>query len=299
MTAARWPALLLLAGCTAAPAAAPRCDLRQAADIPVTRERGFVSAPAMIENQAVTLLVDTGAEATMVTPSAVTNLHLGTDRRQRTVLNGTGGSIVSQNALLQSIGIGGLDLLDQSVTVGPLPVQGAALHASGLLGADTLNAFDVEIDLPNRRVRLFRASGCTGDYVPWSGPRTSAVVQLYGRGIVLLPATLDGHELRVLLDTGANHSVLSEAAAGRLGLDAAALAADPASSAMGVDGAVRTTRVHRFDVLRVAGLRTIGPVIVVSPLRIGITDMLLGADWLQHVRVWISYANRRITAQPA
>jgi predicted aspartyl protease len=305
MTLPRWLALLPLAGCAGSPQATPQaapqaCELRQVADIAVGRERGFISAPATIEGKPVTLLIDTGAEATMVTPSAVAELQLGADPRHRTVIQGAGGSIVTQNARLQSFGIGGMELLDQSVSVGPLPVsQGAALHASGLLGAETLGAFDVEIDLPHDRVRLFRAAGCSGsDYLPWSGPRTSALAQIYGRGLVLLPASLDGHDVRVLLDTGANRSVLGEAAADRMGLDAAALQGDPAGRAVGVDGAIRTSRQHRFDALRVAGLRTTGLVISVSPLRLGTVDLLLGDDWLSHVKVWISYANHRITVQP-
>ena len=292
-----WP-LLLLAAC-AGPRPPPVCEVKQVADIPLGAERGFLSADATIDDKPVTLLVDTGAEATMVTPAALARLHLGADPHRRTTLHGVGGAVVSQNALLQSFGLGGLVLLDQSAAVAPLPVtQGVALHASGLLGADWLSAFDVEIDLPQRRMRLYQVHDCSGDYVPWSGARVSSAVQLYGRGLVLLPATLDGSEVRALLDTGANRSALGEAAADQIGLTATALTRDPVSQSVGVDGAISATREHRFDTLRVAGLRTSGLVVSISPLRLGIADLLLGADWLAHVRVWISYANRRVTVQP-
>ncbi len=300
MTLHRWLALLLLSGCAGAPFGPQACTVRQAADIAVSEERGFVAAPALIEDKPVTLLIDTGAEATMVTPSAVTTLHLGEDRQRRTTIRGAGGVVVSQNALLPSLGIGGLDILDQSVAVAPLPVtSGAAMHASGLLGADWLRDFDVEFDLARGHVRLYRVHGCTGDYLPWAGPRVSLAVKFYGRGLPVLPATLDGHRLSVLLDSGANRSILRDRSAAELGLDNATLARDAVSQSVGVDGNLRTTRQHLFGELRVAGLRTAGLVIDVSPLRLAIADLLLGADWLRSVRVWISYANHRITVQPA
>ena len=295
-----WCLPLLLAACAQAPGAGPQaCVVTRVADIPVSNERGFISAPAIIEDKPATLLIDTGAETTMVTPSAITNLRLGPDRRRFSTINGAGGTIVSQNALLQSLGVGGMETLDQSAAVGPLPVtQGSAMRASGLLGADWLSGFDVEFDLPHRAVRLYSVHHCSGDYVPWAGRRVSSPVQLYGRGLVLLPATLDGHAVTALLDSGANRSVLGEAAAARAGLDPDMLARDPVSHSVGVDGTMLSVHEHRFAALRVAGLLSRGPMVSVGPLRLTIADLLLGSDWLRGVRVWISYAHRRVTVQP-
>ena len=244
-----------------------------------------------------TMVVDTGAERLRVTPAAMTALALSPDRHRRTTISGTGGTVTSQNAALQSFAIGGLEMLDQSAAVAPLPVlQGPSLHAAGLLGADWLSDFDVEIDLPHQRMARYRVANCGGDYVPWTGKTTSARLQVYGSGLPLVPVVLDGHALTALLDSGAASSTLGQAAAQQAGI-ALDLMQDRKGHSMGVDGSMRETSAHRFGELQIAGEHIANPLLVVGPLRLPMTDMLLGADWLRRNRVWISYGGRRVTIQ--
>ena len=294
--------LILLTGCTGGiEGLGPQaCILTKAADIPVTAERGFISAPATIDDKPVTMLIDSGAESSMVTPSAMQSLQLSQDLHRQTTIRGTGGVIHSQNALLQSIGIGGMEELDQSAAVGALPVsQGPAMHASGLLGADWLSDFDVEFDLPHHRIALYRVHGCSGDYVPWRGPKSTTNAQVWGRGLVLLSVSVDGHPVTALLDSGANRSTLGESAAEAAGIDAAAMAADRTGQNIGVDGAVRVSHQHRFALLKVGGAAYADPLIAIGPLHLAMADMLLGADWLRGNRVWVSYATRKVIFQPS
>ncbi len=295
-------AALLLAGCAAAPrASAPQaCDVHKAAEIPVDLGRGFLAAPALIERNPVVLLIDTGAESSQVTPAAMRRFNLHEDPRRTTEIHGLGGVVVSRNALLQSFGIGGMDQLGESLPVAQLPPGRDQLQdASGLLGADWLSDFDVELDLPHGRVALYRVHGCDQDYIPWEGPRTQVSAQLQGAGLVLLQAQVDGHPVVAMLDSGTNVSQMTEAAAARVGADEAALARDPASRSSGVDLARIASRGHRFGALQIGPLRYPDPVIYVSRLHLQSADMLLGADWLRKNRVWISYARRRVSIQPA
>lgn len=301
MKALRWLCVSLLAGCTAAPPPGPQaCDVSKAAEIPITFERGFVSAPAMIEQQPVRLLIDTGSEVSLVTPSAMAVLHLDPDMHKRTTIQATGGAITTQNALLPSLSVGGMEMLDQTAAVGPLPArQSEVVNASGLLGADWLSDFDVELDLPHRRIALYRVTGCSGDYVPWQGQKTSVFAQVYRHGLVILPAELDGHPIAAMLDSGASHSILTEAAATRIGIGPSALALDSSGTSIGIDGARLTTHRHRFGRLQIGDASYANPLISVSTLHHPVADMLLGADWLRRNRVWISYATRRVAIQPS
>ncbi len=273
--------------------------MTKAAEIPVTIDRGFITVAASINNKPVTMIVDTGAEGLLVTPSAMASLALSADRHRRTTIQGTGGSIATQNAALQSFGIGTMEMLDQSASVGPLPAEGPALHASGLIGTDWLSDFDVEFDLPHHRMALYRVHGCADGYIPWSGPSTSVRVQLYGRGLPLVPVKLDGQPLTALLDSGAVRSSIGRTAAEHMGLTQAKLAADPRARSSGVDGAQLESYLHRFGELQVAEAHETNPALLVSNLHVRIADMLLGADWLQHNRVWIAYGARKVTIQPA
>ncbi len=291
---------LLLAGCGIAPAAPEACRLAKLAEIPVTLADGFVSVAATIDGKPVTLLVDTGAESSLVTPSAMARLALPADPQRTSVIQGIGGTITTRNAALRSLAIGGMELLDQSAAVAPLPTpQGEPLQAAGLLGADWLSAFDVEFDLPHQRMALYRAAGCHGGDVPWQGPRASVGADVSPSGAVVLPMAVDGRPVAALLDSGSNLSTLGQAAAAHAGLDAAALAGDAASQSVGVDGAVNPTHYHQFAELRLGAIHYVAPVLSVSGLRWPGADMLLGTDWLRQNRVWVSYGARRVTVQPA
>jgi hypothetical protein len=54
-------------------------------------------------------------------------------------------------------------------------------------------------------------------------------------------------------------------------------------------------RLHRFSELRIGPDATRDPRIWVASVRVvPIVDMLLGVDWLQSRRVWLSYATRQV-----
>lgn len=295
----RWLPLLLLAGCTAtSPAPGPQaCTIEKSAEIPVSLERGFVSAPAEIEDKPVTLLIDTGSETSLVTPSAMAALRLQPDPHRRTTLEGTGGAITTQNALLPSFGIGGMEMLDQSTAVGRLPnPQSTAVNAYGLLGADWLRDFDVEFDLPHRRMALYRVQGCGNDDVSWSGQKVSIPAQIYRSGLIILSVELDGQPITAILDSGAATTLLSETAAARIGVGSSPL--DRSGASIGIDGTPLTMRQHRFAQLRIGTISYPAPLINISSVHLPMADMLLGADWLRGNRVWISYETHRITIQP-
>lgn len=275
------------------------CHMTKVATIPLVSEEGFIAAPVTIDDKARLMLVDTGAERTLVTPSTVSTLHLEEDAHRRSTLRGTGGSVATRNAKLQSFGLGGVVMLDQSYAVGQLPSRHiAGQRAAGLIGADWLSGFDVDLDLPHRQMTLYRVDGCDGDYLPWAGARSMVTTYRYGRGLVLVKLTLDGAPVTALLDSGANHSAVTENAAARAGAEGALLAHEPVSHGVGVDGAVVAMRVHRFDRLLVGKNETDGMRMAVGPVHMPQgSEMLLGLDWLRFHRVWIDYRDRRLFVQ--
>jgi hypothetical protein len=106
---------------------------------------------------------------------------------------------------------------------------------------------------------------------------------------------LDGVTLRALLDTGASSSLVAAPGMFRLGLQPAALSADPSEAVSGLGTRTVAMHRHRFGTLRVGGQTMEQPLIWVAPIRLNpIADMLLGADWLAGREVWISYATRQV-----
>ena len=292
-----------LGGCAASAShgGAGHCDVHALAHVRLAAERGYVSVPATIEDKPVTMLIDTGSDTTLVTPSAVQTLGLGRDPHASTTINGNDGHVTTRNALLQSFGIGGMEMLDQSYAVAPLPSLGlAGYQAAGLIGADWLSQFDVDLDVPGRRLTLYRVQGCGDDHVPWPGAHASLPVFRAGRDRVIVDATLDGARVHAMIDSGANQSLISRAAAVRAGVTAARMEHDARARTSGMGGGIDQTRVHRFATLDVGGVVWRDPALVVGALSASTgADMLLGLDWLRSHEVWIDYRDRRMFIRSA
>ncbi len=297
--------LLLLAGCATAPAGPQACVIEKVLDIPVNEEGGRITVPAVVDGQNVTLILATGAEASMVTPAAMRALQLHTDPQQRTTLTDIGGSMTTQNALLRSLKVGDVEMSDLSVTVGPLPSLPVAngfssaswQSAAGLLGADWLSGFDVELDLPHHRAALYRVHGCDGDYVPWLEPKSSVNAEIYGRGLVLLTVTVDGHLFKAKVDSATTTSFIGSTAVAATNLAGPELSRDPEGRATGTDLTPIKTRLHRFNTMQIGPLHYANPELTVADLHLRQSNLLLGLNWLRHNRVWISYAAQRVTIQ--
>jgi len=295
----RYPLLCLplLAACAGPPQAdAPQaCTVQRVAEVPVTLRDGFLTVPATIEDKPVTMLIDTGAERTMVTPGTVSALRLDRDRHRRTQIIGTGGSTISANAKVQSFGFGGYEVSDQSYAVGPL---GPDQSEGGLVGADWLSLFDVEIDVPQHRIALYQEQGCDGRYIPWHGPYTEIQhVRPQGRALIVLPVQVAGQPITAILDSGANTTQMTETAASRLGVDEAALARDPSGLTVGVDQTNVTMHQHRFSDMVVGADEFPHVLLSVGAVQVPGADMLLGADFLRTRRVWLSYATQQVFIQ--
>jgi predicted aspartyl protease len=297
---------LLLFACAAPPPAPPAgtpapqvtgpvCTPHKLAEVPVSMTNGFVNVVASIDDKSVSMLIDTGAETSVVTPYAVSALGLETDRSRSTRLMGTGGvNEIAYNALLSSMRLGTLEMPDQSVAVGPLPGPSNTSNF-GIIGADWLTNYDVELDLGHNRLAIYEAGTCNGAQIPWNGPRTAVIGQLYGR-LMILSITIDGHPVRALLDSGANFSTLNDTAATRIGVTSTE--GDRTSFNVGIDGGRQAAHLHRFAEMKIGGETIRNPPIIIAPVRIPAADMLLGTEWLRRNRVWISYATHRVTFQP-
>ena len=73
------------------------------------------------------------------------------------------------------------------------------------------------------------------------------------------------------------------------------VANDPSGQLHGVGSQLVDMRRHRFASLNVAGLTIAAPQVNVAPIQMRlVVDMLLGQDWLEGRRIWISYATQQL-----
>jgi hypothetical protein len=152
--------------------------------------------------------------------------------------------------------------------------------------------------MPGRRVTLRQASACTGP--AWAGEFDTIPVRVLPGGWVLLPLEVEGQTIQALLDTGASLSTLRESTALRLGMPPAVLATAPVGQVHGAGQDRLDVRPYRFGTMRVGQE-------VLRDVPVGITalppadpfDMVLGQDYIQTRRLWLSYATQRLYVQRA
>jgi predicted aspartyl protease len=292
---------LVLAGCATADHGAGNawagCSLVRLAVMPLETHGDLLFVRGTILGAPVFLLVDTGAERTLLTETAVDRLHLPRDYQHATRTYGIGSSTTSWDAQLpDGLSLGGTRFPVENVTVGRFDMMRfAGDMADGLLGADILLAFDIDLDVPNRRLTVYRARReCPGAAPPWKQPYFRLDGTATRRDRMLVPFELDGAAGQGVLDTGAQLSTISTRMAERAGLEEAGMAGDGTVMAHGAAPGQVAVRIHRFRELRVGPTVMQWPTLPVVPMSDGMGDALVGADFLQGRRIWLSFATNQV-----
>jgi len=308
MTLSRCLASLLLAlaamagdACGTTPVAPTGfCALKPIAEVPARFVQGHVLVPANIDSAPVQMVVDTGATTSMLTPESVARLRLPIDTNRASAIHGTGGTVITRNVLVRSLRVGNQDWLAGSIATGSLARQYQEdPPVVGVLGGDFLDRFDIELDVPQQRMVLWRVEHCQGDFIPWQGRHFPVRLTRYPPNQMVAQAHIDGHPVAALIDWGATESTISTATAAAVGVSPTMLLHDQMLATRGVDQKLLSARRHLF------GLVAIGPVLyrnfVVDVVDLHIPDvgMLLGADFVSTRHVWLSYAtNQMFVGQP-
>ena len=232
---------------------------------------------------------------------AVRRLGLERDSWVASAVRGIAGIEERPNALPRSLRLGRAALRrrtlaeDNSVTVGPLPVREiAGRPVAGLLGRDFLSPFDLDLDLPHHRLTLYDVHDCDTGFLPWMEPYASIPA---ARPRCCTDRDGDGGRSTATgVETVVRAPALSPAPGMfRLGLTPALLTHDPVGSGRGIGPEPVPMYRHRLLQIRIHYAVTRNPVLWVAPVRVvPIVDLLLGADWLEPRRVWLSFATKQI-----
>jgi predicted aspartyl protease len=284
--------LVLLAGCDTAPEI--DCNLAMIAQMPLQVQDRLLVVPAGINGKWVHLVVDSGAERSMVSGATADRLGLPHDARYKVESLGIGGSTTSTDVTIDRLVLGGVHFPIERLAVGNFSLQNErGLSADGLLGADILLAFDMDIDVPDGTLTLYRSRLCPKVQPPWHEPWIEITGVRARKDRLLLPFELDGVQGEALLDTGAQGNVLGVNMARRMGLTEQVLATDPPVRNTGTGG-VTISRLHQFTQMRIGPVVEESPSLVVLPSDFGVGDALIGEQFLQGRRVWLSFRNRAV-----
>jgi predicted aspartyl protease len=287
--------LCLLAGCAAEPSAAPiaqtpaSCSIDKVVDLAMAPGQRWAIVPAKLNGQAVSMVIDTGAEAAMVSPDAQQALGLAPDPHHRTTVVGPTGSATSQNVLIERFQLGGEELPQPSMAVAEIPMRPAIEPMlAGLIGGQILSQYDAEFDFPGHRLILWQRPSCAPPGPAGGGAWDRVRLQRGQNSLVTLEVAIGGQGLQALLDTGAASSMLSATAAARLGV--AGTVKEVVTR--GADGADAVMRVRRYPDVAVGRIHSLNFAVLVGDVRVPFAEMILGMDFWRTRRLWIDYAHQ-------
>jgi predicted aspartyl protease len=294
--------------CAASPA---DCKLITIAEWPIRLEHNKLIVDGAINGQKIGIVLDTGAERSMILRSAAVRLGLTLRRVRGLRLFGLGGETEVEMAHVEEFKLGDATHKNwQVIVAGERDLGG---DVTVLLGDDFFRGADVEFDLAHGAVRLFQLKDCEG--VPLAYWSTSgahhvdieAVDDLHPH--VVLPVRINGQPLRAMLDSGAGLSMLSTSDAARLGVTPETVGVAAIGSGSGLGAKRIDSWIGPFQSFTVGAETIKNPKIIFSdlwkgvtytqagsnvPTQVGLQPMLLGADFLLAHRVMIVHSQRKI-----
>ncbi len=304
----------ILLACAASPAHAT-CALNASAVIPTLFFAGHYILAADINGRRANLIADTGATTTSLETSSASRLGVSLDRRDRDS-QGIGGGEHAYRGFARTLRISQLVLHGRFVGGTDAP---ADPQVDGLLGMDLLTSYDIDLDFAGQHILLFEATGgCRTPTVALARPLYSApLAYIRADALAEVDVLIDGRRIRALIDSGSPTSVLFRQAATRLRLDLAGFDGPDHHESRGVG----PKRIRSFTQVlpRIAignfALRGLSVEILDQPGfavnrlhagslladdddgQVGAEQMILGADFLAKVHVWISHSSRRLIMQ--
>lgn len=285
---------MLLAACASASGRAA-CTIDRLAELPVTMDRMEPMIDVKINGAPVRMMADSGAFFSVISPGHAESLHLPLDPAPfGFYVQGINGTASVSIATVKVFTLAGIDLPRL-----PFIVGGSESRGAGVIGQNVFGIGDVEYDLPHGAIRLLRSKGCgKANLAYWANGRSYSVVPIEPRSPqrphTIATLHIDGKPIRATFDTGSSTSILSLAAAARIGIR-------PDSPGV-VDGGVTYGIGRKLVQTWIAPIQnlTIGDGELIQHARIRIaamdvdTDMLIGADFFIAHRIYVDNANHRL-----
>jgi tetratricopeptide (TPR) repeat protein/predicted aspartyl protease len=294
-----WIAVLLAAAMSTA-TAANRCKLLMSSPLPVTMEDLRPVITAQLDGVDAHFMLDTGSFFDFLSPAAAAQFKLPlSDAPPWYYVSGVGGSVIPQIATGKTFSLAGITAKRPVFLVDNNDFGGDVV---GLLGQNLLRITDVEFDFANGALRFVKPQHC-GDLALayWATP-----AQFIGEVDVhwtsqdqpdlLGKASVNGHDVKVLFDTGSARSILSLAAAKRAGITPESPGVAPAGDSSGIGKRtiqVWSAPVDRFEI---GGEAIEHTHLLIGDINLGNedVDMLLGSDFFLSHHIYVAYSQDKV-----
>ncbi|HEX3674478.1 MAG TPA: aspartyl protease family protein [Rhizomicrobium sp.] len=317
--------LLLLAG----PAFADNCKqlaIVTSIDLSTDAAHDAVFAKLNLDGKDEYFLIDTGAALSTITKEAADDL--GLDREPVNVaLIDVNGRESHEAGRVKSLTLGNLHASNVDfIIMRDNPFGEGNKDVAGLLGADFLSNYDVEIDYGANKLTLLSPDHCPGKVIYWPATAVAAVpITILPDAHIQLPVTLDGKPVSATLDTGASNTTLSRGFAdANYGINekspgvtvigelnnahgSAILSThfkmltfgDDASGSISIGNPQVDLIADYQGNSDVQGSSHTGTRLKPKSESVDLPDMLLGMNVLKHLHIYIAYGEGRLYITPA
>lgn len=295
------------------------CNLNMVANLPIQEIDGHLVIEAIINGMPAHLVFDTGAEVSLITPAAAKRLAMHLEAEKFDTVQGLGGKRMVSIYRTDSFS---LDLFKGSSwyfsvsDIGHVPWT----NVDGLLGADFMARFDIDLDLPGKRIRLFYPHhDCSHPSAFLHGPlyqvdldnplsrHTAYDAKEITRILqgVLYPSPSIQVEignliLRARIDTGAPDNFMLRPGLRKLGIKPSEIAAHHSFDMPGI-GPDKSAAAGALIKQLAIGDFEIGNVpmalIDEDPLGRSGTDLVLGLRLIRRIHMWISHTSGTLIMQ--
>jgi len=247
-----------------------------------------------INGQRVDVALDTGSMLTLIMRSEAQRLGLKPSST-RGRISGAGGESTVEQVLVDEVRIGEATRKDWNMLVaGEQDMKG---EFSMLLGDDFLQHVDIEFDLPDNAIRLYRSSSCgNASLAYWAANDVGeAAIEPFNetKPRIFVSVQINGEPVRALLDSGAANSLLNKSIAARLGMEPGEPGVVAAGRVRGVGKSELNAWVAPFQSFVIGSEKLKEIAILFADLPADL-PMLLGADFLRSHRVLVAHSQRKI-----
>jgi predicted aspartyl protease len=291
------------------PARAAECKLLQVAEFKVETNRNRATFDGALNGQSLKVLVDTGAQSSVLWRPAAARLGLKLSNVPGARMYGIGGESVVETAHVNQLSLGNFTSNGWDIVVAGDTQDGFDL----VLGEDFFSKYVVEFDLRDHAIRLFQPQGCrTEQLAYWSNTYSLAELDAPTRGSNRIETTvlLNGKRVHAIVDSGASMSMVTKFAAARAGVTTEGdnregvqqfigMGRKSAESWIGTfdsfsfgDESLRNARLRIADMNQYNHTTNLGSRLETTVE--GVPDMLLGADFLLSHRLIIDGDERKI-----
>ena len=227
-------------------AACADCKLLQLAEFHADISNGVPMLSGAINGQPIKILIDSGSEASMVMRNSAERLGLS-ETRQIGRMYGLGGDTEVTATLIKQLKVDSFVVANLSLRVAG---DSSKYPWDLILGDDFLAKTDVEFDLADGFIRLFKPEGCEpAQLVYWGKPYSQATLLPWAQDqpSISTEVKLNGHTVMARLDTGASESTVDSATAESLGVSRDTPGANDAGAIHGLGPAPDDSWVANFE----------------------------------------------------